>query len=153
MPRKKSDIAIQIEKEHECLKRDMGDIKNEVTKEVQSEGFTDWRLEFMWRLRDFRTHLQKHFDLEEEGGFMNELISEAPQAMNSIKKLEAEHDQIVANLDGILTSLKELELIDDNKLGDILKRVTQLMSSIQDHESAENELMQKVYCQEYGYPS
>ena len=67
MSRKKSDIAIQIEKEHECLKRDMGDIKNEVTKEVQSEGFPDWRLEFMWRLRDFRTHLQKHFDLEEEG--------------------------------------------------------------------------------------
>ncbi|MFQ5751536.1 MAG: hemerythrin domain-containing protein [bacterium] len=153
MALKKSDIAVQIEKEHECLKRDMGDIKTEVTREVIAEDFSDWRLEFLWRLRDFRTHLQKHFDLEEEGGFMNELLKEAPQALNSIKKLETEHDQIVSDLDGILTQLKELELKDDRKLADIQNRVTTLVSTIQKHESAENELMQKVYCQEYGYPA
>lgn len=153
MPLKKSDIAVQIEKEHECIKRDMGDIKDAVMKEVTDQDFSNWRLEFIWRLRDFRTHLLKHFDLEEEGGFMNEILSEAPQAMTQVKKLEAEHEQILARLDGILADLKALEVRDVSKLEDIRNRVIQLISTIRGHEEAENNLIQTVYYQEYGYPA
>lgn len=153
MPLKKTDIASQIEKEHECIKRDMGDIKMAVMEKVSLKNFPDWRLEFIWRLRDFKTHLLKHFDLEEEGGFMNEILSEAPETVNQIKKLEAEHSQIVSELDDILADLKEMHEKEIPKLEDIRNRVTQLMSTIRNHETAENNLIQKVYYQEYGYPS
>ncbi|MFQ5637511.1 MAG: hemerythrin domain-containing protein [bacterium] len=150
---KKSSIAVQIEKEHQCLKRDMGEIHREVMMDIRNEDFQDWRLEFMWRLRDFRNHLLKHFDLEEEGGFMNEILTEKPEAMGQVKRLEAEHDDILASLDTILRDLKIMQKKEIEKLQDIRKRVVTLISSIQAHESAENELIQSVYYREYGYPS
>lgn len=153
MSMKKSSIAVQIEKEHQCLKRDMGEIHREVMMDIRNEDFQDWRLEFMWRLRDFRNHLLKHFDLEEEGGFMNEILTEKPEAMGQVKRLEAEHDDILASLDTILRDLKIMQKKEIEKLQDIRKRVVTLISSIQAHESAENELIQSVYYREYGYPS
>ncbi|MFQ5605848.1 MAG: hemerythrin domain-containing protein [bacterium] len=153
MTLKKSDIAAQVEKEHECIKRDMGLIQKEITQDVPAEEFAEWRLEFMWRLRDFRLHLLKHFDLEEAGGFMKEILNEAPQSMNSVKKLEAEHEEIVAELDEILTTLKQMELKDDAKMAEVRTRVLNFLTAIRKHEAAENELIAMVYCQEYGYPS
>lgn len=153
MPLKKSDIASQIEREHECIKRDMGDIKMAIMEEVSPRNFPDWRLEFIWRLRDFKNHLLKHFELEEEGGFMAEILSESPEAINQVKKLEAEHGQIVSELDGIIADLKKIHEKEIPKLEDIRSRVTQLMATIRNHEAAENELIQTVYYQEYGYPS
>lgn len=153
MSMKKSSIAVQIEKEHQCLKRDMGEIHREVMMDIRNEDFQDWRLEFMWRLRDFRNHLLKHFDLEEEGGFMNEILTEKPEAMGQVKRLEAEHDDILASLDTILRDLKIMQKKEIEKLQDIRKRVVTLISSIQAHESAENELIQSVYYREYGYPA
>jgi hemerythrin-like domain-containing protein len=153
MPLKKSDVASQIEKEHECIKRDMGDIKMAIMEEVSPKNFPDWRLEFIWRLRDFKNHLLKHFELEEDGGFMAEILSESPEAMNQVKKLEAEHGQIVSELDAILADLKKIHEKEMPKLEDIRSRVIQLMTTIRNHEAAENELIQTVYYQEYGYPS
>ena len=153
MPYKKSRIAEQIEQEHACLKRDMGNIKNELSRDVIDEDFADWRLELIWRLRDFRNHLCKHFDLEEEGGFMTEITEEAPERVSQVNQLESEHGQILADLDGILTDLKHIELKDSSRLEDVRKRVTELISTLGSHEAAENELIQKVYYREYGYPA
>lgn len=150
---KKSAITVQIEKEHECLKRDLSDIHDEATKEVSDAAFPDWRLEFMWRLRDFKNHLLKHFDLEEEGGFMNEILTEKPEAVGQVKRLEAEHDQILLDLDRILADLKAMEGKQEDRLGEIRDRVIRLISTIRDHEAAESELIQTVYYQEYGYPA
>lgn len=153
MTYKKTSIAEQVEQDHACLKRDMGEIHEDILREVADEDFSDWKLEFMWRLRDFRNRLCKHFDLEEEGGFMNEIIDEAPERLNRVKELEAEHDQILSDLDAILAVLKIMEIRDAAKIEDVRRRVIQLLSTLRTHESAENELIQRVYYREHGYPS
>lgn len=152
MPYEKSDIAKQVEQEHACLKRDLADIKRDMMKAVKGEAFGEWRLEFMWRLRDFRVHLLKHFDLEEEGGFMAEILSEAPEAMGQVEKLETEHQEIITTLDGILADMKKLERNDEEKLEKIRTRVLELVSTVHAHEAAENELILTMSYQEYGYP-
>ncbi len=152
MTDRKSSIAAQVEREHACLKRDMGDIQENIMQEVSDEEFADWRLEFMWRLRDFRNHLCKHFDLEEEGGFMTEIKEEAPEAIKKVEELETAHGQILIDLDEILAELKSIETKKVEELESIKGRVRKLISTFRAHESAENELMQRVYCQEYGYP-
>jgi hypothetical protein len=150
--REKSDIAIQVEKEHECIQRDMRLMKQELLKDVPREDFTDWRLEFMWRLRDFRLHVLKHIDLEEEGGFMHEILEEAPEVGNAVNKLELEHDQIVRAMDEILDRLRLMDCKNEAKLAEVRSRVMKLITTIHDHEDAENELIQKAYYQVYGYP-
>ena len=152
MPYEKSDIAKQVEQEHACLKRDLADINEDAMQALRPETFTEWRLEFMWRLRDFRVHLLKHFDLEEEGGFMAEILSDAPEARTQVDKLEAEHHEIIRTLDGILAKMKELEPRDEQTLQEIRTEVANLVSTIHAHEAAENELILTVSYQEYGYP-
>lgn len=153
VPIPKTDIAVRVEQEHACLKRDMKDISDDLAQEVASEGFAAWRLEFLWRLRDFKNHLLRHFDLEEEGGFMSEILGEKPEARGEVQKLEAEHEQILSTLDAVVTDLKALEKFDSSELHTIRKRVRSLLSTIRAHEAAESALIQKVYYQEYGYPS
>ncbi len=142
MTDKKSSIAAQVEQEHACLKRDMGDIEEDVMQEVSDEEFADWRLEFMWRLRDLRNHLCKHFDLEEEGGFMTEIKEEAPEAIKKVEELETAHGQILIDLDEILAELKSIETKKVEELVSIKGRVRKLMNTLRAHESAENEMMQ-----------
>lgn len=149
----KSSLARQVEKEHECLKRDLGDIQNELRKEISAAQFPDWRMEFVWRLRDFKNHLMKHFDLEEDGGFMSEIINEKPEAMSKVRKLEAEHNIFASSLDGIMTDLKLMRAEEISELDAIRNRVLQLITDLHAHEEAENRLIQSVYCREYGYPA
>lgn len=153
MPLKTLDLAEQIKNEHECLKRDLGVIRENITREAAAENFAEWRLEFMWRLRDFKNHLLKHFDLEEEGGFMSEILQQAPEAANQVKKLEAEHGEILSRLDGILADLKGMEVKEPSRLEDIRHRVLQWIALMHAHEETENKLIQKVYYQVYGYPA
>ncbi|MFQ5652385.1 MAG: hypothetical protein ACE5IY_20840 [bacterium] len=150
---KKSDIAIQVEKEHECIKRDMRLLEETFAQGEQAEEFAEWRLEYMWRLRDFRLHLLKHFDLEEEGGFMQEILERAPEVHGKLRQLEMEHEKIVTDLDAILSALKTMAFRNESKLEGIRSQVLQLLSDIRTHEAAENELIQTIYCQEYGYPA
>jgi hypothetical protein len=153
MAREKTDIAIQVEKEHECIQRDMRRIKDEVTREISFDDFPDWRLEFLWRMRDFRLHVLKHIDLEEEGGFMHEILEEAPEVFNAVKKLEDEHEEIIHLMDDILESLRKMEYKDDDKISAIREQVLKLIKIIRAHEEEESELIQKAYYQVYGYPA
>ena len=153
MAREKTDIAIQVEKEHECIQRDMRRIKDEVTREVSFDDFPDWRLEFLWRMRDFRLHVLKHIDLEEEGGFMHEILEEAPEVFNAVKKLEDEHEEIIHLMDDILEALRKMEYKDDNKISAVREQVLKLIKIIRAHEEEESELIQKAYYQVYGYPA
>ena len=153
MARQKTDIAIQVEKEHECIQRDMRRLKQEVTKELSFDDFPDWRLEFLWRMRDFRLHVLKHIDLEEEGGFMHEILEEAPEVFNAVKNLEDEHEDIIKRMDEILQTLRHMEFKDDDKISAVRDKVLRLIKIIHDHEDEESELIQKAYYQVYGYPA
>ena len=153
MTSNKSDVAIQVKKEHECLKRDMEDITRELKRESSGEDFKEWQQEFTWRLRDFRAHLQRHFELEEEGGFMSEIIRETPEAINKVKELEAEHRQFEKDLDGIIALLKEMQLMDHTRIQELKSKIRRLCVVLRRHEAAENELMQACFWMDIGYPS
>ncbi len=153
MSAKKSDVASQVKQEHECLKRDLGTISREIKRDLSEEDFPDWHLEFIWRLRDFRLHLLKHFDLEEEGGFMDEILKEAPGAFNQVKKLEGEHKQFVTEIDCILDLLKELKWMDQPRVQEIKNRMAKLIDLLHSHEEEEDELMQTALYVDIGYPA
>jgi hemerythrin len=153
MARKKSEVALQVEKDHEGLNQDMGALKMTLMKEIAAKDFPNWRLEFIWQLRDFKNRLLKHFDLEEEGGFMEEVLSVAPHTERKVKVLKEEHEQFVVELDEILTAIKGMQEKNNEELDSIRNRLTELISALRQHEAEENQLMQTAYFQEYGGPA
>ena len=152
MAEKKSNMSSKVLDEHNILRDNISNLSAKIEMEIPDEKYEEWRLEFMWQLRDFRNHCLKHFDFEELGGFMKDVLNDSPESIKIVKKLEDDHSNIIKELDGILDDLKLLEEKEDTKLEEIKGNVKHLIIRLKAHEKAENDLIQKVYSQEYGYP-
>lgn len=150
MSKSKIEISQKIEQEHQNLRADISLLEDEVNKHVEKEQLTSWKLDIMGRLRDFQNHLSKHFDLEEEGGFMDEISNIAPQHQDKIDQLENEHKQITHDLDAVIEDLKQLHQGDFGQLTGIRERILGIFTNLHTHEALERELMQDVYLQDTG---
>jgi hypothetical protein len=148
MDKKSSDLAKQIQQDHEEMKQEMSSIKKELEKQVTEDQFSKWRMEFLWRLRDFKNDMLKHFDLEELSDFPAELRNLAPHYMSRFEDIKAEHKKIVIDLEEILQLLKDMnDLTSFNK---VREKLNGLLSFIHAHEAAERELLEDTYLQDYG---
>lgn len=152
MTEKKSNISSRVVNEHNILRENISSLTEKVEANIPDEKYEEWRLEFMWQLRDFRNHCLKHFDFEELGGFMKDVLNNSPESLKTVKKLEEDHSGIIKELDQILDDLKLLEEKESLKLEELKGDVKHLIIRLKAHEKAENDLIQKVYSQEYGYP-
>jgi hypothetical protein len=128
----------------------MAAIKTELAVEVDEEAFADWKLNFVWRLRDFQNALLKHFDLEEDGGFMQDLVAIAPGCTNRVDLLKQEHDEVIPRLSSLTEALKEMTTRQSGDLNSIVAGVLDLFDQLERHEAAERELIQDVYFQDIG---
>ncbi|MFC2088681.1 hemerythrin domain-containing protein [Calditrichota bacterium] len=153
MAQKKSKIADMVLDEHKIIRDCLNSLSKQVTKKIKEKDFAEWRLEFIWECRDFRNHMLKHFDFEELDGFMKEVMEDAPEVVNVVKKLESEHSSLIEKLDKIIDDFQKMEVKEGEKLVEIQQRLKRLIISIKAHEKAENDLIQRVYSQEYGYPA
>lgn len=150
MPLKEKEIAAKIREEHERIKQDMKKINTLAGAQVSRESYAKWRMDLIWLLRDFKNALQKHFDLEEEGGFMTDVVKIAPQNINAVQKLESEHETMNAMMKEILTALKNQEEKDDLKLETLRRRIGEFFEVLESHEAAEGNLIESTYLQDEG---
>ena len=91
-----------------------------------------------------------HFDLEEEGGYLAEIIAEAPHAFKQVKNLEVQHEQFIIDLNSIISNLKQIERYNPEKIQDCRSKLVILIRLLLEHERTENELVQSVYCTDIG---
>lgn len=152
MERDKTEVAEKIAKDHESIRRYIGALNLLEMTEVDAKEFFDWKLEFIWQLRDFKNRLLKHFDLEEEGGFMEDIVKVAPHLSRKVSGLKVEHDQILMSLDEILFKLKRMKKKNDTELEQVQFELNDVITSLRDHENEENILMQQAYYREFGSP-
>lgn len=148
MASSKLSIERQIIEEHAELNRNIGELKMTIMEKVLTKDFPDWRVQFVGRLRDLKQKLSKHFEFEEQGGFMKELADEAPQCLGYVKELEVDHRKILADLDGVLTDIRALNVQDDHKLQNIFDRLSGIMKTLHHHEITEDELLQDTFSKE-----
>lgn len=150
MVKNKLEIAHEIEEEHQGLNQQMGVLKLASMQEVSPEDFANWRLEFIWQLRDFKNRLLRHFDLEEEGGFMKDVLKTAPESQSTVRKLKAEHKQLSIRLEEIMENLKAMHKKDSEKLAQIRIELNEILATLRKHEEEEHRLLQRTYFREYG---
>lgn len=148
MDKRSSDLAKQIQQDHEEMKQEMSILKKEIEKEVSPDQFSQWRMEFLWKLRDFKNDMLKHFDLEELSDFPNELRNLAPHYMRRFEDIKADHQKIITDLEEILQLLKNMT--DLSRFKKVRQKLIELISFIHTHEAAERELLEDTYLQDYG---
>jgi len=150
MAGEQSEIAAAIEKDHEQLHGAMSTIAEDARARVSVDEFQEHRLQLLMRLRDFQNHLLKHFDLEEEGGFLESLVTIAPHNAKKVEDLEREHKKILVDLRQILSDVKEAANPQSPFFVRARDQLDSLFSLIDDHEARERELLQVSYFQDLG---
>jgi hypothetical protein len=144
-----STIARLIEDDHERLRSLIAAITVDLADEPPA-AFEDWKLLLLRSLRDFQNQLRKHFDLEEHGGFVDEIALRAPWHHAHASTLMREHEDLVASLDTILRDLKGIDAPTTWRESDVPARLQGLFAVLKEHEEAEATLLQDIYCQDLG---
>ncbi len=150
MKTRKDDISARIEEEHKQLRACMESLVEELEKDIDPARFKEWKLDFLLRLRDFQNNLQKHFDLEEEGGYMADIMQVAPQYAFRLENLREEHRKIITDLNHIVSVLKGIDHPSPSGIERLRRRVHDLLELFRQHESEEYRLIQEAYMQDYG---
>ena len=144
------EFAAKIQEEHDHLKDEMKRIRKMTNCEFSDGEFDSWRLDLVWLLRDFHNDLEKHFDLEEEGGFMSDILAIAPQHSHTVEKLESEHQQMLVKLEDAISQLKAIEIKNTEKIEAACQTIHEMLEILTTHEAAEGDLIESTYLNDYG---
>ena len=135
----------ELIREHEVVKA----VIRQLEMLVEESGFVQQEPEWDRRLYDellsFRRHLQRHFYLEEEDGFMVDVVALMPQASDQVEELCRQHSEILSTVDELIRKCLHLASGTSIQLTEFRNRVLQVLSSLRDHETEENQLVQQVF--------
>jgi hypothetical protein len=101
------------------------------------------------RLRALKTSLLRHFFFEEQGGYMSQVLEQAPHLHRSAQELLAEHHLLGLELDALIESASA---VPPDRLPPVplQQRVEQWMGLVRRHEAKENQLIQGTCNQDLG---
>ncbi len=150
MSTSRSNIARQIEVEHENLKLQMAQLQKAFQTTLSPNNFQEWKISAVLQLRDFKGTLEKHFEMEEIGGFNEELVRLNPHNQKKIEELEIEHREILLKLEQIIQQLKEQAAYEEAAVESLVKDLINVIETLHAHEASERELVNNTYFQDVG---
>lgn len=95
-------------------------------------------------LEELQTHLEKHFEIEERGGYLAEALQAAPRFTKKAETLKDQHPEFRTQL----TELIELTSTEDDPRAafqELLEKFHAFTNALWQHESAENEILQRAF--------
>jgi hypothetical protein len=95
-------------------------------------------------LTQLRQELQHHFAQEDAGGCLDEAVSRCPRLAGEAKRIEAEHPQILAELDRLIVQSQTLPPTNPNHVA-LQREFDRLCELLRKHELAENTLLAQAF--------
>lgn len=108
------------------------------------EGAVDWRGKVVQVLRDLRATLHCHFLEEEGGGCLDEAVSFQPHLSADVKRIEAEHPRLLAEVDRLIAQAKDGGTTPAEHLA-LTNAFDELCRELHTHEAAENEVLRRGF--------
>lgn len=95
-------------------------------------------------LRNMREELAHHFAEEEAGGCMDEAVSRCPRLAAEVQRIEAEHPELLAQLDGLIVEAADVEKSVKHRVA-FENAFDNLSRQIHAHEAAENAILRQGF--------
>lgn len=95
-------------------------------------------------LTRLRQELAQHFAEEEGGGCLDEAVSRCPRLAGEAKRIENEHPQILAELNGLIAQSQTLPPTHPNQLA-LQREFDRLCQQLRQHEKAESVLLSQGF--------
>jgi hemerythrin-like domain-containing protein len=143
-------IGEQIAREHREVESTMHEVEVVVSHALQPKPHPDKIRELRDRLRDFGHHLQRHFELEETGGFLEGVDVSQPSMKEKVELLRREHRELVDKVYWLVQELNHFLETGEIAVSALQEQVTKLFSVLRAHEAVEEELLQESFYRELG---
>jgi hemerythrin-like domain-containing protein len=101
-------------------------------------------------IKSFKRHFDRVISIEEEGGYMNEVIEAKPYLQNRIEHLEREHDVFRARLKALIPQLNSIKEWEEPRFEQVCQDLRQLLDDVDRHDLAESELLQESLMMDVG---
>ena len=150
MSKTNKDISKRIRDDHLHMKTAIRDIRKLIKEEVKPESFTPWIKNLQKILSYFNTEIHEHFELEEDGGFMDDVLKLKPQKKYAVSQLKTEHELMSTDLRRIIKCVDEAGTYDEIKKINLTQRIRDFLDLLSVHEAEENLLLEDLYLQDDG---
>jgi hemerythrin-like domain-containing protein len=138
-------LADELLREHEVVR----EITRQLELLVEEGGLvgqdSDWAKRLCDELSSFRRHLQRHFALEEEGGFMLEVVALLPQTSEQVEELRQEHGEILRAINELIHDSNMMAYGVGLSKAEFRRSISRVISIIRHHEAEENQLIQRAF--------
>jgi hemerythrin-like domain-containing protein len=101
-------------------------------------------------IKSFKRHFDRVMSVEEEGGYMNEVIESKPYLQNRIENLEREHNVFRARLKTLIPQLNGIKEWEEPRFEQVCQDLRQLLDDVDRHDLAESELLQESLMMDDG---
>jgi len=102
-------------------------------------------------IKSFRRHLERVITLEENGGYMADVLEARPHFQDRIDGLAADHARFRARLGELIRELNEIHEWEEPRFIDVCNDLRALLDDVDRHDAAEIELLQEsLLCDDGG---
>ena len=125
--------------EHRRLHSMLREMRAAIVNSTKPDGEASFA-EVAQTLQRLHRELEHHFAQEEAGGCLDEAVSRCPRLSGEAKRVEAEHPDILAEVNGLIQLATSQEPNDESRLA-IQKGFERLYQRLLSHEAAENRIL------------
>ncbi len=101
-------------------------------------------------IKSFQRHLERVISIEEEGGYMNEVIDAKPYFQDRIERLEKDHARFRGRLRQLMPELNDIKEWEEPRFEQVCDDLRQLLDDVDRHDLREVELLQESLLMDDG---
>jgi hypothetical protein len=101
-------------------------------------------------IKSFKRHLERVISIEEEGGYMNEVVDAKPYFQNRIDQLEGDHFRFRERLRKLLPELNDIKEWEEPRFDQVCNDLRELLDDVDQHDFREVELLQESLLMDDG---
>lgn len=101
-------------------------------------------------IKSFQRHLERVISIEEEGGYLSEVVDRKPYLQDQIDHLASQHHRFRIRVREIVPELGMINEWEDNRFLEVCDEINRLLDDIDMHDSAEIDLLQETLLMDEG---
>lgn len=141
MEKANAGVANELTGAHEILLKDLRELKEATDLKAGADV-----AKLRSRLSAIQAHIAKHFQFEEQNGYLDAVAKQEPRLERAILRLADEHRQLAQTLQGLIDRAMHRASLDAS----FGKEVRAWIDQVRQHERSENDLVQDAFNVDLG---